>query len=140
VTFDLVIEETDFAYHEGLGIGFTAQVPDEWPSHRRQPPQTAIEMPRTCVVGYDGKWFARGRSELIQGAWNPGKLQKGDVVTAVLAGPPANLMRVLVNGKVVAQKPLSETGLDGEPLSRLWGLVDLEGSCEKVRLGTMLPP
>mmetsp|Transcript_38598 Transcript_38598/g.71779 ORF Transcript_38598/g.71779 Transcript_38598/m.71779 type:complete len:100 (+) Transcript_38598:3-302(+) len=97
-------------------------------------------MPRTCVVGYDGKWFAKGRSELIQGAWNPGKLQRGDVLTAVLAGPPASLMRVLVNGKVVAQKPLDATGLDDVEGTPYWGVVDLEGACVKVRLGTYLPP
>eukprot|EP00913_Durusdinium_trenchii_P019778 g18592.t1 len=90
----------------------------------------------SCLVGYSGRWVAPGQRELVQGAYNPAALKRGDVLTAVIAGAPASLMRILVNGKVVAQKPLSFTGLD--PAKPLWGLIDIEGSCVKVRLGASL--
>lgn len=137
VTFDVVVEEVDAQKHrDGLAIGFTAEAPDTWPYHRKAIPQTALEMPRSCLVGYSGRWVAPGQRELVQGAYNPAALKRGDVLTAVIAGAPASLMRILVNGKVVAQKPLSFTGLD--PAKPLWGLIDIEGSCVKVRLGASL--
>lgn len=137
VTFDVVLEEVDpRPNRDGLAIGFTAQDPEDWPLHRKAIPQTALEMPRSCVVGYSGRWVTPGNRELVEGSYNPAKLKRGDVLTAVIAGQPANLMRILLNGKVVAQKPLSFTGLD--PSAPLWGLVDLEGSCVKLRLGSSL--
>lgn len=137
VTFDVVIEEVDSQPNrDGLAIGFSAQDPDEWPLHRKAIPQSAMDMPRSCIVGYSGRWISPGNRELVQGLYNPAKLKRGDVVTAVIAGPPASLMRILVNGKVVAQKPLAFTGLD--PSKPLWGLLDLEGSCVKLRLGSSL--
>eukprot|EP00435_Cladocopium_sp_Y103_P014059 s128_g3.t1 len=126
VTFDVVLEAVDSRPNrDGLAIGFTAQDPEDWPLHRKAIPQTALEMPRSCVVGYSGRWVTPGNRELVEGSYNPAKLKRGDVLTAVIAGQPANLMRILLNGKVVAQKPLSFTGLD--PSAPLWGLVDLEG-------------
>lgn len=137
VTFDVVLEEVDSRPNrDGLAIGFTAQDPEDWPLHRKAIPQTALEMPRSCVVGYSGRWVTPGNRELVKGSYNPAKLRRGDVLTAVIAGQPANLMRILLNGKVVAQKPLSFTGLD--PSAPLWGLLDLEGSCVKLRLGSSL--
>ncbi|CAJ1455198.1 unnamed protein product [Effrenium voratum] len=99
-------------------------------------PQTALDLPRSCMVGYGGRWVTEGGGELVQGSWNPAKLARGDVITVVLASEPASLMRALVNGKVVAQRPLAFTGLDvSKPL---WGVLDLEGSCVGARLGKSL--
>lgn len=87
------------------------------------------------MVGYGGRWFQKGKSELIRGEWEPSKLKVGDIVTAVLAGPPANLMRILVNGEVVAQKTASTIDLPAPGSEGLWGIVDVENACVKVRLG-----
>lgn len=109
---------------------------------------------RSCLVGYSGRWVALGQRELVQGAYNPAKLKRGDVLTAVIAAAPANLMRVLLNGKAFRLLTLARTrrgrGSEASELHhsgsvgavpcaaashlegcrlRLWGLIDLEGSC-----------
>jgi len=140
VTFDITIEETCVGVRDGMGIGFTAQDPDKWPLHRKALPKSAMQFPRTCVVGYSGAWYQQGgRSVLNKGSWEPGRLARGDVVTAVLAGPPANVMRIMVNGKVVAQRPASDCGLPAPGEEPLFGIVDIEGTCVKARLGNRIP-
>ncbi|CAE8657364.1 unnamed protein product, partial [Polarella glacialis] len=134
IAFDITIEETDLQWRDGLGIGFTCQDPDLW-HQRKPPPKNAIPLLRTCTVGYGGRWFCQGKSEILRGAWEPGKLSKGDLVTAVLVGAPANVMRVLVNGKVVTQRALKDCGLPDPTSEQLWGIVDVESACVKVRLG-----
>eukprot|EP00933_Yihiella_yeosuensis_P072928 TRINITY_DN81487_c0_g1_i1.p1 TRINITY_DN81487_c0_g1~~TRINITY_DN81487_c0_g1_i1.p1 ORF type:complete len:1014 (-),score=193.37 TRINITY_DN81487_c0_g1_i1:160-3159(-) len=137
VFFAITVEEADNSWRDGLGIGFTAQDPDKWP-HRKAIPKNALQLPRSCVVGYGGRWFQQGKSELVKGAWEPGKLVAGDVVTAVLCPPPADVVRVLVNGKVVAQKPFSASGLPDPTKEPIWGVVDVESACVRLRTGAGL--
>jgi len=140
VCFEVIVETVDARWNDGIGIGFTAQDPDRW--NRRKPqPRHASGMPKTWVCGYSGRWVLNGRSEMIRPlrggvvkAWQPGKLQVGDIVTAVAAPPPANVFRILVNGHVVAERPLRATGLVNPEEVPLWGVVDVDGSCVSVRL------
>jgi len=140
VIFDIKVEGVDQRWRDGLGIGFTAQDPDQWPSNRPNP-RHAAEVPRSCLCGYSGRWVVEGRSELIQnsipgqGTWEPGSLRVGDVVTAVAAAPPADVVRILVNGRLVAERPITTSGLPDPTQAPLWGLVELDGACVKVRLG-----
>lgn len=145
VSFDVKIERVDRGWKDGMGIGFTAQNPDHWPDGSLRP-RHASNIPRTCMCGYSGRWMVDGRSELIhstrlgQGLWEPGALRVGDVVSAVFATEPADVLRILVNGRLVAERPASTSGLP-DPLNEpLWGIVELDGACLKVRLGGGVDP
>merc|ERR1712048_1306440 len=101
-------------------------------------------MPLTCMCGYSGRWTMNGQSELVHGprpglpAWEPGALQVGDAVTAVLAGPPADTFRILVNGRLVAEHPAKGCNLPVPGTEPLWGVVDIDGACVKVRLSNAI--
>jgi hypothetical protein len=66
--------------------------------------------------------------------WKPGQLKVGDAVTAVVAAPPSNVIRILVNGTVMAERQASDVGITEENMTNLWGVVDIEGAAVSVRL------
>jgi len=145
VNFDVKIERVDRGWKDGIGIGFTAQNPDQWPDGGLRP-RHAANIPRTCMCGYSGRWMVDGCSELIYstrlgpGLWEPGALRVGDVVSAVFATEPADVVRILVNGRSVAERPASTSGLPDPNDEPLWGVVELDGACLKVRLGGGVDP
>lgn len=138
VAFDVTVCAADRRWEDGMGIGFTAQNPDMWPSGRPVP-RHASQMPRTWVGGYSGRWYFERRNELFKPCgkqvWVPGKLEVGDVVTCVAIATPMDVMRVLVNGKLVAEVSSGKSGLPDPDMTPLWGVVDLGGSCSRVALG-----
>lgn len=144
VFFEVTVEIADFAWQDGLGIGFTAQDPDQWPSQKTRP-RYASSMPMTCLCGYSGRWLVSGQSEIIRNvrgsavSWTPNTLRVGDVVTVILAAPPADVFRVLVNGRLVAERSASQRDLPDPTSGRIWGVVDVDGCCVKVRLGAGIP-
>lgn len=70
-------------------------------------------------------------------SWTPKSLRRGDVITAVLAAPPADVFRVLVNGRIVAERSASD--LPDALSGSVWGVLDVDGCCVKVRLGEGIP-
>lgn len=151
VVFEVLIQETQPRWEDGLAIGFTAQDPEKWPPFKPCP-AGAMRLPRTTVCGYTGRWVVNGRAELPwaidfnQGPWAPRTLSPGDVLTVVLAFPPSDVFRIFVNGKVVAERKASACELwqstaqelEKTPIScigtPLWGIVDLEGATVAVSL------
>jgi hypothetical protein len=138
VSFSVKIEAVDDRWNDGLGIGFTAQDPDAWPEGRSRP-RHAASLTSTWMCGHTGRWRLNGMDELIKPycgkTWRPGKLKVGDVVTIAAATAPIDMMRILVNGKAVAEREASSAGLSSDHIARLRGVVDVEGSACSVRLG-----
>lgn len=142
VCFEVVVETVDSCWGDGIGIGFTAQDPDRWNTKKPQPRHASC-LGMTWMCGYSGRWVLNGRSEMIRPlrgghikSWQPGTLQAGDIVTAVVAPAPADIFRILVNGQVVAERCLSGTGMQDPEQIPLWGAVDVDGACVSVRLRT----
>lgn len=141
VFFEITVEVADSSWQDGLGIGFTAQDPDQWPAQKMRP-RYASSLPGTCLAGYSGRWVVNGHSEFIRNVkgslvtWTPSTLRVGDVVTAVLVAAPADVIRIFVNKRLVAERSASDCP---DPASRIWGVVDVDGCCVKLRLGNTLP-
>jgi hypothetical protein len=139
VAFEVTVGAVDSRWRDGLAIGFTAQNPDDWPSNRAKP-KRASHMSRAWVGGYNGRWFFERRAELVRsvgmesGAWSPGQLACGDVVTAVAVGEPQRSLRIFVNGQLVAEESFKKASFPNPSNTPLWGVVDLDGSCVKVSL------
>jgi len=116
IFFSVTLELADSCWQDGLGIGFTSQDPDSWPNNKVKP-RYASSLPSACLCGYSGRWIVNGKSEIIRKvpgnaqSWTPKTLRVGDTVTAVLAAPPADVFRILVNGRVVAERSASQGDL-----------------------------
>jgi len=139
VAFEVTVRAVDSRWDDGIGIGFTAQDPAQWPPRRRKPGH-ASQMLQTWVGGYTGRWFFEKRSEFMRGiglgkAWAPGELKVGDVVAVVAAGVPADALRIFVNGRLVAEESASKAGMPDPATTPLWGAVDIDGACNRVLLG-----
>jgi len=143
VFFNITVALADACWQDGLGIGFTLQDPDAWPSHKVQP-RYALSIPHSFLCGYSGRWLIDGKTDFIKKvagsshSWVPKTLRAGDVVTAVLVGGTRRLFRVLVNGDLVAEIASDEADLPDPTSVRLWGVVDIDGCCVKVQLGAGL--
>jgi hypothetical protein len=138
VSFSVKIEAVDERWNDGLGIGLTAQDPDAWPEGRSRP-RHAAALTSTWMCGHTGRWRLNGMDELLKAyrgkTWRPGNLKVGDVVTIAAALAPVDMLRILVNGKPVAEREASGAGLSSDHIARLRGVVDVEGSAVSVRLG-----
>eukprot|EP00929_Paragymnodinium_shiwhaense_P053001 TRINITY_DN26539_c0_g1_i1.p1 TRINITY_DN26539_c0_g1~~TRINITY_DN26539_c0_g1_i1.p1 ORF type:complete len:4103 (+),score=936.60 TRINITY_DN26539_c0_g1_i1:86-12310(+) len=138
VCFSVTIEAADDKWHEGLGIGFTGTNPATWSGAL---PRDATDLPRHFMCGYTGFWVMNGLREkaYLYGsqvdAWKANKLRKGDVVTACLVGKPAEVFRIFVNGRIVAERRTTGTNAPNPSLENLWGVVDLGGACIRLRAG-----
>jgi len=138
VVFSVTVEDADDKWNEGLGIGFTSTDPATW---SKAPPRDATDVPRHFMCGYTGAWVFNGLREkaYLYGSqvdcWKPNKLRKGDVVTAVLVGKPAEVFRIFVNGRIVTERRTTGTNCLNPSLENLWGVVDLGGACIRLRAG-----
>eukprot|EP00927_Polykrikos_kofoidii_P024685 TRINITY_DN22399_c0_g3_i1.p1 TRINITY_DN22399_c0_g3~~TRINITY_DN22399_c0_g3_i1.p1 ORF type:complete len:1516 (+),score=270.69 TRINITY_DN22399_c0_g3_i1:345-4550(+) len=148
IAWEFAVCATDERWSDGLAIGFTAQDPESWPSKQAKP-RRASQLPRTWLCGYSGRWFFERRSEFINYStcqvrdWKPSRIASGDVVTAVAVSEPKAVLRILVNGKVVAEETLKRAGFPDVLKTKLWGVVDINGTCLRVALtangGKVLP-
>lgn len=139
VAFEVAVCATDERWSDGIAIGFTAENPDRWPEKKAKP-KRASQMPRTWVCGYGGRWYFERRSEFINYSnvqvrdWKPSRIECGDVVTAVAVSEPKAVLRILLNGRVVAEEPLKRANFPDVLKTPLWGIVDLNGTCMRVAL------
>eukprot|EP00928_Gymnodinium_smaydae_P029750 TRINITY_DN22317_c0_g2_i1.p1 TRINITY_DN22317_c0_g2~~TRINITY_DN22317_c0_g2_i1.p1 ORF type:complete len:3830 (+),score=521.16 TRINITY_DN22317_c0_g2_i1:51-11492(+) len=138
VAFELQLLQSDIFREGGLAVGFTAQCPDEKGNNAN--PRRASNMAKTWVCGYDGRWFFERRAVPLEpilrdeDPWNSHDLEIGDVITVVLAGPPVNRFRILVNGQLVAETTRKESRMPDPQGTKLWGVVDVNGSCQCIAL------
>eukprot|EP00929_Paragymnodinium_shiwhaense_P089703 TRINITY_DN49873_c0_g2_i1.p1 TRINITY_DN49873_c0_g2~~TRINITY_DN49873_c0_g2_i1.p1 ORF type:complete len:2135 (-),score=414.14 TRINITY_DN49873_c0_g2_i1:80-6484(-) len=136
VAFEVVVNETDSRWSAvgGLAIGFTSQNPEDWQAKKAKP-KRASQMPQTWVCGYTGRWFFERRSAPIKTTeWQPADLAPGDVITAVAVGKPFRVLRVLVNGILVAEETCKTARFPDPEMTPLWGIVDIHGTCAKISL------
>jgi hypothetical protein len=139
-TFTVKVEAVivDERFNDGLGIGFTTQEPEKHSERHR--PRHASAMASTWMCGYTGKWMMSGKKELMQPyrgkTWKPWLLKVGDILSVSVAVAPADLLRIMVNGNIVAEHKASTAGLTAEVVANLRGVVDIEGWTVSVRLAT----
>lgn len=140
IAFEVEIADVDDASTTGLAIGFTAQNPDDMPAGEVAAAR-ASHVPRSWVCGYSGSWFFQRRNSPLGGGkvWVPVSLRVGDVVTAVAVSSPIGLIRILVNGELVAEELLRRAQFPDLIDTPIWGIVDVTGSCRSVIL-TEPPP
>jgi len=140
VIFQITVERTDPQWEEGMAIGFTTQSPDTWPAGKELP-RSGFLFPKTWICGYGGTWHLQGKieeaivpSRRSLGAWRAKTVKPGDVITAVAAGEPTNLLRVFVNDKLVTEQKLGD-GCPDFSSKPVWGILDTGGTCLIARMG-----
>jgi len=122
--FEVELTETIDGFPDGLTIGFTSLRPTD-PS---QMPDICDGLPGdSWLAGFDGEAFSSSKGDFEDIGWNPKTLKAGDRLGALVIYPAGDLV-LLVNGGVVAEGP------SGVPRAPLFGVVDLIGAANAVRI------
>eukprot|EP00928_Gymnodinium_smaydae_P045195 TRINITY_DN30156_c0_g2_i2.p1 TRINITY_DN30156_c0_g2~~TRINITY_DN30156_c0_g2_i2.p1 ORF type:complete len:2939 (+),score=602.76 TRINITY_DN30156_c0_g2_i2:113-8929(+) len=125
VGFELQVDEviTEDAALDGLAVGFTTSSPWEL----RRCPETADQIERSWLIGYDGAIWDGALMQWFCSDWSSASLQVGDRIR-VRASSSSELV-VVVNDTIRARHVMRLPGR-----SSLFALVDLVGSTTRVSL------